>query len=106
MTVHALPAAVWAKIAAEFMDRAADEFGNHGCNDFDLSTLGLSREDQVTLVAFMNERNGSPEETPGDIERLPWTSDFCVMFACAAWLRSLAVPLAREATGPIGTGKP
>ncbi len=84
--------AAWAKVAAELMSEAAGEFGNHGCNDLNLDELGLTRDEQIALVTFMHEQNGDPEEIPAAIEWLPNASDFCVMYACAAWLRGLAEP--------------
>lgn len=89
----------WAKVTEKMLGMAGDEFGNHGCNDFNLDEAGLTRDEQITLVTFMNERNRSPEETPHDIKRLPWTSDFCVMFACAAYWR-------RFAEGPTPSERP
>lgn len=80
-----------AKLAAEMMSMAGDQFGNHGCNDYDLSSLGFSHEEQVEIVTFMDRENKSSEE---DLHRhiaaLPHSTDFCLMFACMKWLRYLA----------------
>lgn len=81
---------VWAKVASNLMSEAAREFGNHGCNDLDLSTLGLTRDEQIALVTFMHEKNGDPEEIPNAIKSLPMISDFCVMHACAKWLKDMS----------------
>jgi len=75
------------KVAAELLSMAADEFGNHGCNDLKLTDLKLTRDEQIALVTYMNEQNGSPEETPDDIKRLPYTADFAVMGALAGYFR-------------------
>ncbi len=85
----------WALLAADLMDQAASEFGNHGCNDMNLNSYGLTKAEQKELVTFMHAKNGDPEETKNSVEALPNTSDFCVMHACAAWLRELA---AKETT--------
>lgn len=80
-----------AKVTVKMLELAADEFGNHGCNDCDLSReIGLTKEEQIALVTYANERNRSPDETPDDIKRLPRTVDFFVMFACKAWAEDLA----------------
>lgn len=55
-----------ARILAHILERASDEFSNHGCNDFDLTTeLGL---DESTAKAVGQEllramvKNGTADE--------------------------------------------
>ena len=90
--------ATMAKLSAHLLREAGSEFGNHGCNDMDLTELGLSHEEQVELVTKMHKWNGDPEETPDAIKALPHTSDFCVMYACARWLDEVA-----ERSDPSGS---
>lgn len=78
------------KLVPVLLEMAGDEFGNHGCNDFDFSEHGLSEGEMKAFVAFMHEKNRDPEETEDAIKRLPNGSDFCVMFACATWMEELA----------------
>lgn len=75
------------KLAAYLLDMAADTYGNHGCNDFDLNDVGLTKEEQIEVVTYMNKANRSPEQTAEDIEHLPNTYDFGLMNACAAWFQ-------------------
>ena len=79
-----------AKLAPTLLDMAAQEYGNHGCNDLDFEEYGLSRAEQEAFVMFMNEQNKSPEEVPDAIASLPNSADFAVMYACAEWLRRQA----------------
>jgi hypothetical protein len=40
------------KVLAKILDESANEFSNHGCNDFDLDKLGLTPEE---LESFKSE---------------------------------------------------
>lgn len=48
-------------LAAELLKLAADEFGNHGCNDFDLPS-GWSRKEKISFIKEYHKWNGDPEE--------------------------------------------
>lgn len=50
------------KMAAHLLDRAAEEFSNHGCNDFDLRQFGFTTEEMREMVVEFNTWNGTPEE--------------------------------------------
>jgi len=49
------------KIAAHFLKLAADQFSNHGCNDFDLTTIVPDQAERDKLVRAYFEWNGDPE---------------------------------------------
>lgn len=84
-------------LAADMLDLAADEFGNHVCNDFDLPAE-FTAADRAALAALMNRSNfdDSPSETwPADDVRSAedlrrGTSDFAVMRGLAFGLREAA----------------
>lgn len=48
------------KLIAELLRLAADEFSNHGCNDFDLSHL--PDKERQSLLRKIEEDNGTPED--------------------------------------------
>lgn len=48
-------------LAAHMLKMAAEEFGNHGCNDFNLAELGWTVEERRDLMKRMREDNGDPE---------------------------------------------
>jgi len=71
------------QLAAHLLEMAADKFGNHGCNDFDLSELGFTeKQAQETVVAF-HHWNGDPEELQDMVEHgMNWCTamgDFALM---------------------------
>ena len=77
------------KLAAALLDMAADQFSNHGCNDFDLRQHGLSLPEIRDLVAEYHAWNGDPEEVDRYTDRgLPFAlGDFSVMRLMAGKLR-------------------
>jgi len=75
-----------AKLAADLLDLASDEFSNHGCNDYKLDRL-LTKAEQEAFVAFAHRWNGDPEETQDSIDHLPYFQDDFAMAVCAAFLR-------------------
>jgi hypothetical protein len=50
------------KLLAKLLDLASDEFGNHGCNDFDLQAEGLLPSEIAELHADMARFNKTPSE--------------------------------------------
>lgn len=66
------------RLAGHLLKKAAQEFGNHGCNDFSLDPY-LTYAEQIHFVVRAHELNGDPEEIPHSIERLPFVPDFVVM---------------------------
>ena len=42
----------WLRLAGELLDRAADEFSNHGCNDWDWP-VDFTAEDRLKMAAAM-----------------------------------------------------
>lgn len=79
----------WLHIAADLMSKAADEFGNHGCNDYRLPEWMLAT-DRLALDAWVVKRNGSLDEEPSDDT---YSSDWCLMAFFAETLREMAGPV-------------
>lgn len=74
------------QILADILDMAADEFGTHGCNDYDLPHT-LENEEFVTKIEYDewrdNDNDGFYEPfirdgaiTTGDITVMRWFSEF------------------------------
>lgn len=85
-------------LAADLLDKAASEFGNHGCNDYDLPR-SMSHADVETLADLCNRDNfqnvrDMSKIDPKDMQtakRLRRNApDFVVMGALAFGLRELA----------------
>jgi hypothetical protein len=49
-------------LAAKLLDRAADEFSNHGCNDFRLVEFMPDAKDRRSLMLAYHTWNGDPSE--------------------------------------------
>lgn len=73
------------KLTAVLLELAAEEFANHGCNDFDLHEH-MSPQEALDFQKRMHEWNGDPEEAPTDCGR--WAQDHFVMSYLAAKLGS------------------
>lgn len=65
------------KLASKMLDMASEEFGHHGCNDFDLVTEGgMTAEEADAFQRAYCEWNGSPGDyEPGDTN----LADFAAM---------------------------
>ncbi len=74
-------------LLAECLWMAANEFAEHGCNDFDVSPW-LTLEEQIKFVTVAHELNGDPEETAGSIANLPYIPDFVVMGTLASMIKN------------------
>lgn len=78
-----------ARYAAELLDLAADQFSNHGCNDYELENT----DENWRLVQEMEARNGdSPEyrsRRPAQNKTI-YTQDFCLMRYLAHKLKQVA----------------
>lgn len=57
-----------AKVMAELLAIAGDEFTNHICNDFSLSALGLTKEEMTQLDKNIEAWNSTPEEHNPDAD--------------------------------------
>jgi len=79
----------WLHIAAELLDKAAEEFGNHGCNDYVLPDWMVAADRLALDTAFM-VFNGDPEMEPSDS---PYASDASLMSFFAEKLREMAGPV-------------
>ena len=66
------------KLAAALLDMAADHYGNHGCNDFDLHKY-MSPEEAFELQRDMHAWNGDPEDGPETLAHARMTADFFLM---------------------------
>lgn len=70
--------------ASSLLDLAADEFSNHGCNDYELPNTDEGR----AMVVAMDDWNGTPDgdrQKPQPGETI-FTDDFFVMRYLAAKL--------------------
>lgn len=67
------------KLCAKLLRKAADQFSNHGCNDFHLvKEGGLTPEESYNVRVKMRAANGDADE----VEELPdnhYTQDWLVM---------------------------
>jgi hypothetical protein len=79
------------RLAAKLLRMAADEFSNHGCNDFDLDKF-LTKEQQLEFVATVAADNrDSPEDTKAMLENPRWAvQDWHAMAFLASFLEGLA----------------
>lgn len=78
--------AKWMKLAGDLLDKAADEFTNHGCNDW-WFPADWTIEDRRELVKAMYEQNGNPEEYDPDQLNV---ADWWVMQFLASKLKEAA----------------
>lgn len=82
------------KMAAWMLDRAADTFSNHGCNDLDQGFIleaGLTDEEKVQFVREYAKWNGDPDMYGGEdeitAENFDYMPDWLVMRFLAAKLK-------------------
>lgn len=50
------------KLMSHLLKMASEQFGNHGCGDFNLEAVIPDVEDRRALLKAMHESNGDPEE--------------------------------------------
>jgi hypothetical protein len=74
------------RLAANLLNLAADEFSNHGCNDFDLFKF-MTPEEALDLQRAMHAWNGDPEEAPATPQEARWGQDSFLMRYFAAKLQ-------------------
>lgn len=68
------------KLAAHLLERAAEEFSNHGCNDLDLvKEVGLTPEESVEVRTAIQTYNGDPEDTAPVPADRHYTMDWMAM---------------------------
>jgi hypothetical protein len=65
------------RLIAVLLNMASDEFGNHGCNDFDLSAIVTPEQGKALMRAY-HEWNGDPEEHQDD-EYSGYEYDYAMM---------------------------
>lgn len=71
-----------AKLLIELLEMASNEFGNHGCNDFELAKFVPDLEERRQLIKAFHDYNGDPEEFVEDEkyrEQYTWFHDFALM---------------------------
>ena len=78
--------ATQARIAAQMLELAADEFGNHGCNDFSLPLT----DENLRFAEWMIAAGDYPDDEPLIYEGEIVTSDYMVMRYCARLLLDYA----------------
>jgi hypothetical protein len=66
------------KLIAVLLNMASDEFGNHSCNDFDLSIHIPNVNERRELVRAMYEDNGDSENFDPEDDCI-WIHDFWLM---------------------------
>jgi len=76
------------KAAVAVLERAAEEFSNHGCTDFDLcKDAGLTKDEALDVMNQLHEWNNAPNEPKpkrGDTA----TDDWCILWLLAAILEN------------------
>jgi hypothetical protein len=66
------------KVIAALLCKASDQFGGHGCNDFDLAELMPDLEERRQLIEEYHKSNGDPEEFDRE-DTYENFADFCLM---------------------------
>lgn len=66
------------RLGSHLLRMAADEFGNHGCNDFKLIDLVPDVEERRALVKAYHEWNGDPHEYNAE-RTYTYFEDFALM---------------------------
>jgi hypothetical protein len=72
----------WLRLAAEFLEKAADKFSSHGCNDWEFPANWDDAEKRGFIKAI-HEDNGDPENFDPDNLHIP---DWLAMSFLASWL--------------------
>lgn len=82
------------RIAAKMLDMAADEFANHGCNDYRLPNT----PENLAFVEAMIAASDYPNDEPifSSDETKIYVMDWQVMGYCARVLRAMCTGLAVE----------
>ena len=75
------------RLASHLLRMAADEFGNHGCNDFNLEEVMPDEQERRDLMKLYHEMNGDPEEF-NPKSSYKYTFDFGLMSLMADLLDS------------------
>lgn len=77
-----------ARIAAEMLDLAADQFGNHGCNDYQLPNTPANLAFVRRLIASGDYPEDEPNVSPDG--KTIWLMDWLIMIYRAEVLRQYA----------------
>lgn len=67
------------ELLALLLDRASDEFANHGCNDFDLEEFGMTRDEVNDLVYRYYAMQGTPDDFDGEHNNATHLGDWQLM---------------------------
>jgi hypothetical protein len=71
------------RLAAQMLELASEEFGNHGCNDFPMDDTLLNR----SFISAMNQWAGLEDFAPAQNGKI-YTQDWLVMSYCAHLLNN------------------
>lgn len=72
------------KLIIHFLSEAADEYSNHGCNDFNLDDY-ISKEERENFISEINSLPLFDEP----LENTKWTMDWMVMIVLAEKCKKL-----------------
>jgi hypothetical protein len=75
----------WLKLAGDLLEKASEEFANHGCNDWKFPD-NWSLEEKRELVKAIDEEFGIGDYDPNQLD-MP---DYCVMSFLGYYLRGEA----------------
>ena len=88
-------------LTSALLKMAADEFGNHGCNDMDkglLKKIGFTDEEKIELARQFHEWNGDLEEFEGTIRDFNGLGD-------SVWMSFMAHKLKEGLSLPRPSGR-
>ncbi len=73
------------KLTTKLLRLAGDQFGNHGCNDFDLEEHGFTEEERLEISKAIQDSCGDDERP---VEASKYEMDWLLMYAVADVLES------------------
>lgn len=83
-------------LASELLERASEEFANHGCNDFDFPD-DWTEQEKADLIQRYHRWNGDPENFSPKHLFLP---DYAIMRFLAIELRDQAIKEGQSPEAP------
>ncbi len=73
------------KLTALLLRQAGDQFGHHGCSDFDLEEHGFSEKERLAISQAIQDSNGDDERS---VEASKYEADWVLMYTVAEVLES------------------
>lgn len=61
-----------AKLAAALLKMASETYSNHGCNDFDVSMIGVTDKESKKLWEKLKKRNGDNDDIGSGPIHIDW----------------------------------